>query len=134
MSERIEARRRADLTVRPLMAALAFYHLALGSFMVVAPRTFYEQVAAFPPYNAHFIRDIATFYLALGLVFALAAARRSWQVPLLVFALLQYGLHVLNHVWDVSETEPGWLGPANLVVVALITAALYWLLREARRQ
>jgi hypothetical protein len=134
MSERVEARRRADLMVRPLMAALGFYHLALGAFMVVAPRTFYEQVGPFPPYNAHFIRDVATFYLALGVVFALAAARRSWQIPLLVFALLQYGLHVLNHVWDVSAAEPAWLGPANLVVLALITVALYWLLREARKQ
>ena len=36
-----------------------------------------------------------------------AVARTSWQVPLLVFALLQYALHVINHLWDVADSDPG---------------------------
>jgi len=127
-----ESRRRGTLALRPLLLALGAYHLALGALMVIAPRTFYDEVAAFPPYNDHFIRDISTFYLALGAVFLVAAARRAWQVPLLVFAVVQYALHVLNHVWDVSDTEPGWLGPVNLIVLALLTALLWWLLRRAQ--
>jgi hypothetical protein len=127
-----ENTRRRDLALRPLLLALGLYHLALGAFMVIAPRTFYEEVAAYAPYNDHFIRDISTFYLALGALLVVAAARRAWQVPLLVLALVQYALHVLNHIWDVSDTEPGWLGPFNLVVLALLTGALWWLLRRAQ--
>jgi uncharacterized BrkB/YihY/UPF0761 family membrane protein len=117
--------------MRPLLIVAGAYHLALGVLMAVAPRTFFDEIAAYPPYNDHFIRDISSFYLALGAVFVIAAARRSWQVPLLVFALVQYALHVLNHVWDVSDTEPAWFGPANLVSLLLVTAALWWLLRRA---
>lgn len=132
VSTQTENTRRRDLALRPLLLALGAYHLALGAFMVIAPRTFYDEIAAYPPYNDHFIRDISTFYLALGALLVVAAARRAWQVPLLVLALVQYALHVLNHVWDVSDTEPGWIGPFNLVTLGLLTAALWWLLRRAR--
>ena len=132
MSTRTENTRRRDLALRPLLLALGAYHLALGAFMVIAPRTFYEEVAPYAPYNDHFIRDISTFYLALGALLVVAAARRAWQVPLLVLTLVQYGLHVLNHVWDVSDTDPGWLGPFNLVVLLLLTGAVWWLLRRAQ--
>ena len=60
-------------------------------------------------------------------------ARAAWQVPLLAFATIQYALHVLNHLWDVGDTEPAWLGPANLVSLALIGAVLLWMLRGVRR-
>ena len=117
--------------MRPLLLVAGAYHLVLGVFMAVAPRAFFDKIAAYPPYNDHFMRDIASFYLALGAVFVVAAARRSWQVPLLVFAVVQYVLHVVSHVWDVSDTEPAWMGPANLVTLIVATAALWWLLRRA---
>jgi hypothetical protein len=120
--------------MRPLLLVAGAFHVALGVFMVAAPRTFFDEVGAYPPFNDHYIRDIATFYLALGAVFVIAAARRSWQVPLLVFAVVQYSLHVFNHVWDVSDSEPAWLGPANLASLALSTAALWWLLRRASEE
>lgn len=124
--------RGRSLALRPLIAALGAYHLGLGVLMVLAPRTFYDEIAAFPPYNDHFIRDISTFYLAMGAVLLVAAVRRAWQVPLLVLALVQYALHVVNHAWDVSDTEPGWMGPVNLVSLLVVTAALWFLLRRAR--
>ena len=133
MTEHEREGRASRLALRPLLLALGSYHLVLGALMVIAPRTFYDEIAAFPPYNDHFIRDISTFYLAVGVLLLVAAARRAWQVPVLALALLQYSLHVLNHVWDVSDTDPGWLGPANLVVLGLITAGLWWLLRTAQR-
>jgi len=117
------------IALRPLLALLGAYHLLLGVVMVLAPRTFFDEVAAYGAYNDHYIRDVATFYLALGAVLLVAVGRTAWQVPLLVFALLQYGLHVLNHLWDIGDADPGWLGPANAVSLALIAAVLVWLLR-----
>ena len=121
------------LALRPLLALVGAYHVALGAFMVLAPRTFFDDIATYGAYNDHYIRDIATFYLALGAVLLVAVARTAWQVPLLAFATIEFGLHVLNHVWDVGDTDPSWLGPANLVSLALIGAVLLWLLRALRR-
>jgi len=117
------------LALRPLLAVLGAYHLLLGAAMVAAPRTFFDDVATYGAFNDHYIRDVASFHLALGVVMLVAVAKTSWQVPLLAFATLQYGLHLLNHLWDVGDTDPGWLGPANAAALALIGALLFWLLR-----
>lgn len=121
------------LVLRPLLALVGAYHLAIGAVMVLAPRTFFDDIATYGAYNDHYIRDVATFYLALGAVLLVAVARTSWQVPLLAFATVQYALHVLNHLWDVSDTEPAWIGPANVVSLALIAVVLLWMLRATRR-
>ncbi len=117
--------------LRPLLLLVAAYHLLLGLAMVLIPRTFFDQFAAYGAYNDHYIRDVATFYLALGAVLVVAVARASWRVPLLAFATVQYALHVLNHLWDVADASPGWIGPANVVSLALIGTVLWWLLRRA---
>jgi hypothetical protein len=126
--------RATRLALRPLLLIAGAYHVALGAFMVIAPRTFYEEIGPFGPYNDHYVRDIASFYLAMGVCLLLAVGRRSWQVPVLFLCLLQYALHVLNHVWDVSDADPSWLGPVNLIVIALIGAGLWWLWRAAGRE
>jgi len=117
------------LALRPILAVLGLYHLLLGVAMVAAPRTFFDDVATYGAFNDHYIRDVASFYLALGVVLLVAVVKVSWQTPLLVFATLQYAFHLLNHLWDVSDTDPGWLGPANAAALALIGGVLFWLLR-----
>ena len=121
------------IALRPVLALLGVYHLLLGAVMVIAPRTFFDEIAHYGVYNDHYIRDVATFYLALGGCLLVAVGRASWQVPLLTFALVQYALHVLNHVWDVADAEPAWIGPANLVSLALIAVLIGWLVRADRK-
>jgi hypothetical protein len=120
----------ARLAVTTLVLVAGLYHLALGVMMALAPRTFFEEIGAYPPYNEHYVRDVATLYLALGAVLVAATRRRAWQAPLLAFAVLQYGLHLVNHLVDVGDSEPGWLGPVNAIVLAAIGAGLWWLLRR----
>jgi hypothetical protein len=122
---------RGRFALRPLLLVLGGYHLILGVAMAAGPRDFYQRVAGYPPYNGHFLRDIATFYLALGLVTLMAVRRRSWQVPVLLFTVIQYGLHTVNHVVDVADAHPGWQGPVNVVVLALIGFLAWWLYRLA---
>ena len=76
--------------------------------------------------------DTATWYLANGAALLLAVRRPSWRLPVLFLTAVQYALHSFNHLLDVGEADPGWLGPANLVSLVLATALLGWMLRESR--
>ena len=77
--------------------------------------------------------DLATWYLALGGVALASVSRVSWRLPVLVLAFAQYALHSFNHLLDVGEADPSWLGPANLVSLVLATALLAWMLQTERR-
>ena len=77
--------------------------------------------------------DLATWYLALGAAALIAVRRASWRVPVLALALIQYALHSLNHLIDIGESDPSWLGPANFASLVLTTVLLAWMLRQRER-
>jgi hypothetical protein len=107
--------------------------LALGGFQAIAPGPFFDALGDFGARNDHYIRDVSSLYLALGVVLLVAAARPSWRVPVLTFATIQYALHSLNHLLDVDEADPGWIGPFDFVSLALFAALLGYFLRESAR-
>ena len=113
-----------------LLLVFAVAQLLLGLLMVVAPGTFFEEIGPYPPRNDHYIRDVATFYLALGGVSLVAWKRPSWRVPVLAFAFLQYALHSVNHLFDVGDADPEALGPVNLALLAITAALLAWMLKK----
>ena len=119
--------------LRPLLVLFALSQLAIGFMLWATPGFFYEHVGPFGARNDHYMGDVATFYLALGAAALVASRRRSWQVPVLGLALLQNALHALNHLIDIDEADPGWLGPADFVELLLVTALLAWMLAAARR-
>lgn len=117
--------------MRIWLLLLGAVQLALGLLMALAPGTFFSQVGPYGPRNDHYIRDMASWELALAAVAFLAARRPAWRVPVLAFALVHYVLHAVNHVLDVGDAEPGKLGPANLAAIAAGAALLAVLLRRA---
>ena len=74
--------------------------IALGVWAMVDPRSFFEALATFEPYNQHFLQDVGAFQIGLGVVLLLAG------VPLcadgLTVALVGVGvgaaLHTVSHV------------------------------------
>ena len=118
----------------PLFALIGAVHLALGALMAAAPGVFFEQIGPYGPRNDHYTRDVSSFYFAMGVVAILAAKRRSWRVPALVFFLIQYVLHSVNHLIDVGEADPAALGPVTVVSLVLTAGLLAYMLRSARRR
>ncbi len=120
--------------MKALLIAFAVGQIVLGLLLWLAPGFFHEQIGPYGQRNDHYMGDLATWYLALGAV-ALASVRQvSWRVPVLALAFLQYALHSLNHLVDVGEADPGWLGPANFASLVVTTALLAWMLRAEREQ
>jgi hypothetical protein len=114
--------------------AVGAAHIAVGLVMLFAPGPFYDGIATFPPRNDHFTRDLSTFYLALGIVFALAARRASWRAPVLLLAVIEYALHIANHLYDFGDPPDAWVAPVTTAVLAAGLALLVLLAYAAMRR
>lgn len=116
-----------EARLRAILLVAAVYHLLLGAFMFFTPQAFYDSLGKFPPSNHHYIKDVATFYIALGVVFFVSTRLRSWRTPVLVFAALEYAIHAINHLVDVGKAATpfrGWFDFFSIALIALILAAL----------
>jgi hypothetical protein len=119
--------------MRPALLALAASSILLGLWQVLAPGSFFDAIADFGPRNDHDLRDVASYYLAAGIALAIAAGRPSWRAPVLALVTLQYGIHALNHLLDVGDADPSWIGPFDAVLLIGTTGFLAVLLRAALR-
>ena len=132
-TERAHTGSRTDL-VGAVLLVVAASQLLPGVLAMVAPAAFYDAFAAFPPENHHFIRDVGSWQVALGLVALLAWWRPAIRVPVLAILALQYGLHLVSHVIDVDASDPEWHGVFGLATEALGTVVLTAIaVKEARK-
>jgi hypothetical protein len=113
------------------LAIFAAIQLGLALFMAVSPHGFYRDVGPFGAYNAHYIRDVASFYGAIGIGLLLAVRRISWRAPVLAVTTIQYALHSVNHLIDIGKAHPAWTGYFDFFSLAAATVLLAWLWRMA---
>jgi hypothetical protein len=113
------------------LVAYAAVQLGLALFMAVSPHAFYTAVGPFGAFNGHYIRDVASFYGAIGVGLAIAVRRSSWRVPVLALATIQYALHSVNHLIDIGKAHPAWDGYFDFFSLAAATVLLAWLWRTA---
>jgi hypothetical protein len=120
--------------MRQALVLLAAVQLFLGAFLAIAPGTFVDKLAPYGDAADHFLRDLATFYLAMGAALLLSIRRAAWRVPVLFLIALQYAIHTVNHLIDIGGTDPSWLGPFNFVSLALLTVVTGYVLGAAASQ
>lgn len=102
--------------------------VAFGLWALIAPRSFFDALATFEPYNRHFLHDIGAFQVGLGAVLLLAAFPR--RIDGLAAALLGVGigglLHTLAHVLDadLGGTPATDIPSLGLLALALLVAGV----------
>ena len=74
--------------------------IALGVWAMVDPRSFFEALATFEPYNQHFVQDIGAFQVGLGMVLLLAGVpvRADGLTVALVAVGVGAALHTVSHI------------------------------------
>jgi hypothetical protein len=120
--------------MRALLAAFAAVQVLTGALLWLVPGFFHDEIGPYGVRNDHYMGDLATWNLALGAAAFVAVRNVAWRIPVLAVALLQYALHSLNHLIDVGEADPEWLGPVNLILIVLTTLVLGWMLRTETRE
>ena len=107
-----------------------FVLLVFGGWAMVAPRSFFDAIAAFDPYNAHFIQDIGAFQLGLAATLVLAAFITQ---DALTAALVGVGVgalaHVVSHFLSLDSGGNPQLDIPSLSILAvllLVAGAVRW--------
>jgi hypothetical protein len=119
--------------MRAILATFAAVQVLTGALLWLAPGFFHDEIGPYGVRNDHYMGDLATWHLALGAAAFVAVRERAWRVPVLALSFAQLALHSVNHLIDVGEADPEWLGPANFVALALATVLLAGMLQAERR-
>jgi len=125
-----------------VLVALGAGNVANAIWMLASPAGWYTGLPAavpdFGPLNEHFVRDIGSAFLTLGISLVWAAFVPRWRVPLIAPVTLFFVMHALTHVFD---TERGVVGAehwtidlSGVYIPALIMAALLWIVARTRPQ
>jgi hypothetical protein len=138
-------RRRAERRIRVGLWILAVGAAFPGAWALFASRSFFRDfpgvgegwVSAFPPFNAHLIKDVGSFYLGFAVLLGAAAVamdRRLTRIALvawLVAAVPHFIFHA-QHMDDLEGVDAvGQLSTLGLGV-ALPLLLLFWT-RSSRR-
>jgi hypothetical protein len=118
-----------------LAAFGAVFFLALGLWAFFDASSFFDELADFEPYNAHFIHDIGAFHAGLGavLLLALLFPRDGVLVGLggVGFgAILHFATHVRDSDLGGSDSDSVLLG----VLGVLMVAGAAWRFASTRRE
>jgi hypothetical protein len=97
----------------------AAYLLITGVMALVAPDTFFDQIGKYGVENSHYVGDVGAFTTASGIGVLIAIWRPSWRVPLLWVGAAWFGLHALNHLFDIGEARTDARGITDTVLLAL---------------
>jgi hypothetical protein len=95
-----------------------------GAWAFFAPRSFFDALATFEPYNAHFIHDLGAFQIGLGAVLLFGAFARDALLTALAGVAVGGTFHLLAHIVDRDlGGTPATDIPFFAVLVALLIAA-----------
>jgi hypothetical protein len=105
--------------------------VALGAWAMVGPRSFFDAVATFEPYNRHFLQDIGAFQIGLGVVLLLTsiAVRADGLAAALLGVGVAAALHAVSHVvgHDLGGTPETDIPFFTAVAILLLAAgAAHW--------
>ncbi|HWC31554.1 MAG TPA: hypothetical protein VG709_00315 [Actinomycetota bacterium] len=120
----VPGRRGRSLAWLAAIAGVIF--LGIGAWAFADPRSFFERIATFPPYNEHFLHDIGSFVIGLGAVLLISAFVRDSLVTAFGGVGIGQAGHAAAHAIDrdlgASPGDP-WIG--GVAALALLGAAAW---------
>jgi len=101
---------------------------ATGAWALAAPRSFFDVIATYPPYNRHLIHDIGAFLVGLGVAFLVGLKARRALTAALVANAAAAVLHEVSHIVDRDlggkASDPWLLGLVAVLFVVIAARAV----------
>lgn len=92
-----------------------------GMWAFVDARSFYEQLATFPPFNRHLLHDIGAFQIGIGSILLFASFWANSLAAALSGAAIGAVFHFAAHIWDRNvggkDSDPVVFGVVALVLI-----------------
>lgn len=124
-----------DRGIFVLVSLGAVFFTAFGLWAFLDPRSFFEELAKYEPYNAHFLHDIGAFQVGIGAALILGL----WQRRDALFAALggagvgaafHAAAHIRDH--DLGGSSGDWL--VHAVAAVLLLGGAVWQVSSGRGQ
>ncbi|MQA94687.1 MAG: hypothetical protein GEV11_08540 [Streptosporangiales bacterium] len=113
---------------RVVTGVAAAVFLLPGVWAFAAPRSFYEIVATFPPFNLHLFHDLGAFQLGVGAALLVALFTSDALLAGLAGGAAGTVVHAISHWLDQNlggrPSDPWVLSALALVVVAALVVRL----------
>jgi uncharacterized protein YjeT (DUF2065 family) len=114
------------------VAAVGFFVLLGGVWPFFAPRSFFDALVAFPPFNAHLLRDIGSFQLGIGAAMLAAWRWRDGLLVALTAAATAGAFHVVSHIVDSNKGGNPTDIPLLSVLAVLLVVGAFARAKEVR--
>lgn len=110
----------------------AAFFLVGGAWSFLWPRSFFDTVALYPPYNEHLFHDLGAFQLGIGAALAAGLASVRGLVAGLIGGAVGSTFHAVSHWIDRGHGGRD-LDPlaTSLLAVVLVAAAIVAARRRA---
>ncbi|WP_436494002.1 hypothetical protein [Actinokineospora sp. HUAS TT18] len=108
--------------VKVITAIGAAVFLGIGIWAFAAPRSFYDVVATYPPYNLHLFHDAGAFQIGIGAALLAALLWKDALSVALAGATAGAAVHAVSHILD-RDLGGRTSDPAFLSTLALLFAA-----------
>ena len=114
--------------VRVITLLGGLFFLSFGLWAFLGPRSFFDRIATYAPYNPHLIHDLGAFQLGIGATLLLALVWTDALLAALAGAsaggILHFSAHVQDRHLGGRTSDPASIGviAALLVVGAVLQA------------
>lgn len=108
---------------RPMLGLFGVFWLAIGLWAFFAPHQFFDTLATFEPYNRHFIHDIGSMQIGIGLGAIVAARTLRTLVAAFVGLSAFQVMHVVSHIVDRDLGGTPWFDIPSLTLAAVVGLA-----------
>jgi hypothetical protein len=122
-----------ERSLRVVLAITGAYLVASGLLALIAPDTFFDDIGRYGVENSHYVGDVGAFLAAAGIGVLLSVNRPAWRAPLLWVGAVWFGLHALNHLFDIGEARSDARGILDTVLLALGAIGAAYLARVSER-
>ena len=123
----------SERELRWALLPAGLFLLVTGVLALIAPDTFFDEIGNYGVENSHYVGDVGAFQTAAGLGVLVAIWRPVWRAPLLWVGAAWFGLHALNHLFDIGEARSNARGWVDTLLLALAGAASAYLAVASER-